>query len=281
MKTENIEMVEQSPTERIEALVLYMATEVNARSFNGLVAAIQPPKHFVGTPNKSDLERYAIAGTSDGACFSMTPDENWHETVKKTKRHVVFANSFAALRLSPLRSNPVFVNVLRMAMPYTTLRRSLVLEMLSSDETKGADARVGYAAAVPTTAGYKVFLGPGKDSESRQRSENEIFMMINMIVSLSFQRQFEWHTQISYNDGPSVSFATDPIGVREVFALRDLGESKRRAALLHWVSAHWRQKRDGDLTEVRKHLRGSRHFKWNGFEVKVTPPASEVLTLTS
>lgn len=84
-----------------------------------------------------------------------------------------------------------------------------------------------------------------------------------------------WRVSIGLDSSPSVSFPTDPLGIREVFRLRDIPNGKsRRAALTHWVREHWRKKREpgaSDVAKVREHLRGASEFSWNGLRCRIVP----------
>lgn len=98
-------------------------------------------------------------------------------------------------------------------------------------------------------------------------------------LSIQFSREYYWMVELGYEDCPTVSFATDPTGVREVFRLRDIPEGKgRRAALRNWVREHWRKKRDArqDLTYVREHLRGAEQFSWNGMYCRIRPSSDDL-----
>lgn len=100
-------------------------------------------------------------------------------------------------------------------------------------------------------------------------------------IGLLFQAasKYRWSVEIGYNGLPvSISFLTDPTGVKEFFKLRDIPEGKmRRAALSHWVSAHWRQVRVDPVAEVyvRQHLRGKTEFRWFDMDVKIHIPESD------
>lgn len=62
--------------------------------------------------------------------------------------------------------------------------------------------------------------------------------------------------------------------VKELFRLRDRDPgASRRAALLHWVTAHTRRLRRNhdEETEVRRHLRGRAAFDWLGLKATIRP----------
>jgi hypothetical protein len=89
------------------------------------------------------------------------------------------------------------------------------------------------------------------------------------------EARYWWSVYLSFEGSPSLRFLADPTGVREVFRLRDAPPgAKRRAALVHWVSEHWRRKpRSDDLAWVQKHLRGQRTFHWNGLRCVIDAPS--------
>jgi hypothetical protein len=74
-----------------------------------------------------------------------------------------------------------------------------------------------------------------------------------------------WTISMRLHQGPRFLLSTTPVLVRELLALRDIPEEKkRRDSLLHWVSAHERTRRSDLKTneeatvDVRRYLRGSR-----------------------
>lgn len=98
----------------------------------------------------------------------------------------------------------------------------------------------------------------------------------------AFARRYDWRVCLGYEGFPSLSFVTDPSGAAEVFRLRDIPEGRaRRAALLNWVSAHWRKKRNDpdNLSRVKKHMRGARRFVWNGLTCEVLPSEYDLVLL--
>jgi hypothetical protein len=102
-----------------------------------------------------------------------------------------------------------------------------------------------------------------------------------LATGAQLSRELGWRVALGYGEAPRLSFATDPVGVREVFRLRDIPEGRsRRDALCHWVREHWRQKREApdgaEATKVREHLRGAREFTWNGLRCTIRPSAVDL-----
>lgn len=98
--------------------------------------------------------------------------------------------------------------------------------------------------------------------------------VINGAIGRQFNSRYEWSVHIGLGNMPRVRFATDPEGVRSVFKFRDkMSDEQRRAALLHWVSKHWRQTRPGDPSKavIEAYLRGKTDFHWGGMSCSITP----------
>ena len=92
-----------------------------------------------------------------------------------------------------------------------------------------------------------------------------------------------WQVQTKFEAiCPSLTLLTDPTGVKEFWRLRDIPEGKkRRAALLHWVEAHWRQKRHDPDVEVyvRKQMRGREELTQGQFKAKIIASETDKLDL--
>lgn len=103
-------------------------------------------------------------------------------------------------------------------------------------------------------------------------------------AALAFR--YEWSVWIGHNSGPRIRFLTDPLGAREVFRLRDLPPGRdRRSALRHWVSAHARRRNSDmdseSLTWIRRHMRGTTDFTWNGLRCRIQPDEYELERLAA
>lgn len=112
--------------------------------------------------------------------------------------------------------------------------------------------------------GNHMIRGPMKDST-----------YLEIAYGLSYTRQSQWLIGLQRDRQPAILLPTDPVGVREIFRMRDIPEGKkRRASLIGWVDAHYRKKHDDPTAEiyVRKHLRGGTRFVWNGLACSINPP---------
>ncbi|MBW4089931.1 MAG: hypothetical protein HIU82_02310 [Proteobacteria bacterium] len=99
-------------------------------------------------------------------------------------------------------------------------------------------------------------------------------LRMRLAVTGALTHRYEFSVWIGHHSGPRLRFLTDPEGVREIFRLRDmLPGASRRAALRHWVRSHFRQKRDTDAQAwIKRHLRGTTDFTWNGLRCRIQPP---------
>lgn len=111
--------------------------------------------------------------------------------------------------------------------------------------------------------------------------ESERITASDSSLAPTFGRHFAWvrhnywHVSLSMPGSCRLLLATDATGVKGFFRLRDVPEGRgRRAALLHWVQAHWRKNRkDDDRHEVQEHRRGATEFDWFGLRGAVHVPA--------
>lgn len=95
---------------------------------------------------------------------------------------------------------------------------------------------------------------------------------IRVACGVQFNTEMSWTVALGWVGHPTILIPTDPVGAREVFALRDIPNGKkRRAALRHWVTSHYRRNRRGDASFVRAHLRGAQEFTWNGLYCRIAP----------
>jgi len=108
-------------------------------------------------------------------------------------------------------------------------------------------------------------------------AEDDFPVQCRMAIGMEFTRYYEWSVEIGYAEQPTIYLATDPVGASEIFKLRDIPNGKkRRTALRNWVREHWREKRSGGYTGVKKHLRGAEKFTWNGLNVTIRPSRDDL-----
>lgn len=104
-----------------------------------------------------------------------------------------------------------------------------------------------------------------------------------LLAGIAVGMRGNWSAKVKIAESlPSLTVLTDPIGVKELWKLRDIPDGKkRRAALLHWVAAHWRQQRHDPEVEtyVRKQLRGATTFRQGELSVEVKPSEIDSIEL--
>ncbi len=120
---------------------------------------------------------------------------------------------------------------------------------------------------------------PGDMYGGQQGIVDTEYFDITSCHGIELRREYLWSVLLGEVGIPRARFTTDAIGVREAFRLRDLPPGKdRRAALRHWVSEHWRKRRDAganDWSWVREHLRGASEFTWNGLSCRIEPSRND------
>lgn len=83
-------------------------------------------------------------------------------------------------------------------------------------------------------------------------------------------------------DAIPLSLWTDAEGIAESFRFRAMPEgAARRSALLHWVEAHWRKRRQDSaaLTAVRRHLRGATQLTSGSMHMRIVPSRTDIAVL--
>jgi hypothetical protein len=91
--------------------------------------------------------------------------------------------------------------------------------------------------------------------------------------------RYEWGCTLGYEGQHTVRIPVERDAVPELFRLRDIPNgASRRAALRHFVTAHFRRgaslgPREDPTIFVKKHLRGQTRFTWNGLVCEILPPA--------
>lgn len=122
--------------------------------------------------------------------------------------------------------------------------------------------------------GYWVSIGHNDRVVMEEQEDN----FIQVSIGCQFNRQFYWEVALGWEGTPTLAFQTDPVGVKEVFRLRDIPTGKqRRTALMHWVKEHWRgNKEEDDGIKIESYLRGESRFAWNGLVCEVYPSLDDL-----
>lgn len=131
-----------------------------------------------------------------------------------------------------------------------------MFERAEARNAKWSKLRLWHHAPVFGIAGGEVFDAADMDGFVVPDFGDYLKMCISaMLVS-------QWSNTIEIGvDGRSLTMLTDLDGARQALAMRDVPEGKkRRDALLHWVSQHWRAKPTGGKCSVKRHKRGTRKF---------------------
>jgi len=106
--------------------------------------------------------------------------------------------------------------------------------------------------------------------------------VITFAESASLIMRYEWSVRVAVEGHASVALPVERDSCAEIFRLRDAPAGKtRRAALLNFVTEHWKRSRSQAPTEdpqvfVREHLRGQTKFSWDGLKCEVVPPKYDV-----
>lgn len=123
-------------------------------------------------------------------------------------------------------------------------------------------------------------IRPGQLQSASSNVPPEEEFDIALAHGIELRREYLWSVLFGEANVPRARFATDCIGVREAFRLRDIPPGRdRRAALRHWVRQHWRKSRDisaADRTWVSAHLRGAEEFGWQGMSCRIEPSREDV-----
>ena len=154
--------------------------------------------------------------------------------------------------------------------------RSLSVVTLGGLTAKGVIncGNVGWGG-IHQTSSMEMAMHPsmwGARAQSEMRKEEDF--AVRMAAGMALRRRYYWSVLIAEGNSPRARLPTDPVGVREIFALRDVPPGRaRRLALLHWVRQHRRQRRSDPtaMAWVRAHLRGAQDFDWNGLRVRIEP----------
>ena len=123
-------------------------------------------------------------------------------------------------------------------------------------------------------AGWNTFAVEEKNEDGLTETQ----MAIVAALGFQFNDRYEWKVALENSNGVSISFTTDPIGAKEMFASRDRHPSRnRRDALRNWVMGHYRKKRKADdMVWVRNHLRGATEFSWHDYKCTILPAPYDI-----
>lgn len=95
-----------------------------------------------------------------------------------------------------------------------------------------------------------------------------------LLTGGQFTARYEWHVLLGFPDAPRIAIPCSAEEARVLFASRDLPDgAERRAALRHWVEAHYRSRHDGEPIYVRAHLRGATEFTFDDLVCTLVPSA--------
>jgi hypothetical protein len=162
---------------------------------------------------------------------------------------------------------------------------------------ESVSARIAYGLAkdgafeLPTQhLGSSIYSGGikvvpfGSDPRASDIETSRANFLLRSAGGFSLRRRYLWSVLIGEGIGPRARFVTDPVGIKEVFRLRDIPPgAARRKALLHWVRAHWRKRRSitpDDRSWIRQHLSGQWSYVWNGLRCQIEPSVDDLGLLT-
>lgn len=140
---------------------------------------------------------------------------------------------------------------------------------------RGAFAKLNFMSNATTKYAIRgivdsISLGRNMTPLDMDRSERPSFLARALLLS-GFISRYNWKCRV-WDGERSLSFFTDPLGCREALKLRDLAPGrKRRTAILHWVSEHYRKQRDMGKSFIKEHLRGKETATIRGCRVSIYP----------
>jgi hypothetical protein len=131
----------------------------------------------------------------------------------------------------------------------------------------------------PLISSWKNVSPLGNYTNIYQNSKHEYFTMkIAMATAYQFHAYFLWHVDIGYPNRPKLRLYVDHDDIKNMFKDRNIREGKnRKEALLNWVMCHQRKKPvKNEYTTVKRHMRGSYPFVWDGLECTIIPSKEDV-----
>lgn len=114
------------------------------------------------------------------------------------------------------------------------------------------------------------------DAESRKEGEG-YHRIIPAAITLWCDRRYLWNVKVAGDHDARASFGVYPEQVTSLFRAREepVTGTGRLRPILHWVRQHRRRLRDGDTSDVTKHLRGIESFEMDGFGFTITQPTKK------
>jgi len=276
-----------NPAEFLESYFVFMECgNFDLQKFNGAVLAIDAfitPKS-IETP-AFDQTRKLI----DGASFAMQKDDALYlAKITRIDRFSISEDS-AQEAIEALNQDESFSGLdsffrfeSGVVQPFYDFEANVAIVGHSS-KTDGL-ALVSPSPIESARKLARAFARKNKDCRFSKRTINSVLPMVNKkmyevtgpfnaICSHIVCSKLQWSCRISIGRVTVVVYC-DPTAVRELWKLRDLpAGASRRAALLHWVSDHWRKHRHDPDTEgyVRKHLRGQNECAQGDMRIEVIP----------
>lgn len=116
------------------------------------------------------------------------------------------------------------------------------------------------------------------------KNDSQYSNLVEGALAFQFNARFDWSVEIGWGYKSSLEIPTDPTGVIEMLKLREIPEgSKRRDAIVHIVSGHYRKRRNDpdSLSWVRGHFRGKTEIEHNGMKITVRPSARDMEAIAS
>jgi len=141
--------------------------------------------------------------------------------------------------------------------------------MLRADMAQVYDGTLTSAAAIWIWLGSK--WGDANKNEGLRDTDRDYPLLA---TAIALRQRYEWAVALGFDGSPTIRFATDPTGVKELWKVRDLPEGRDRRPALHtWITDHWRRDRyDPDMeVYVRRHLRGATEFTWRDMVGEILP----------
>jgi len=98
--------------------------------------------------------------------------------------------------------------------------------------------------------------------------------LVALTLNYDYEKRYLWNVEASETKRNSATFGVHQSQICSLFKCREepLSKTGRRRPILHWVEAHQRTLRNGDILEVPRKLRGITEFVLGGTKFKITQP---------